>query len=83
MFGGKNYRYRPLDKTQTIAGSQVTLVTTEGPSARHSLSLTYDSHRDQIMLYGGKTYQEDLQVPLPLSDLWCWDGEQWRCIQNS
>ena len=76
MFGGKNYRYRPLGTTRTIKGSKVLQLTEEGPSPRHSLGLTYDSNRGRAILYGGKEYQGELQVAL--GDLWSWDGERWR-----
>ncbi len=75
IFGGKNYRYVPLNKTRAVTGNTVQLLSNDGPTPRHSLGLTYDSRRGQVILYGGKAYQAELQIPL--RDLWSWDGNGW------
>jgi hypothetical protein len=80
VFGGKNYRYRPLGHTQTIVDDKVVRLATEGPAPRHSLGLTCDARRERVMLYGGKAYQGELQVAL--SDLWSWDGERWQILDG-
>ncbi len=79
FFGGKNYRYRAQQKTQTVSGSSIEFLTDEGPSPRHSIGLTYDSQRQKGYLYGGKEYQGDTHVAL--GDFWRWNGEQWEKVE--
>lgn len=79
IFGGKNYRYVPQANSLTLEGSNVKNLNVEGPSARHSIGLTYDSKNKVSYLYGGKEYVDGEQ--LPLGDFWRWDGEKWERIR--
>lgn len=79
IFGGKNYRSRMQNKTQTVLESKVNLITTEAPTPRHSVGMTYDSGQSRVILYGGKEYKGDLHVAL--SDFWSWDGDRWHKLQ--
>ncbi len=76
IFGGKNYRYRPLARTRTLFGATFERLDVEGPSARHSVSFTYDTKRGRALLYGGKIYSGEEQ--LALDDLWIWQSGAWR-----
>ena len=83
VFGGKNYRYRPQDRIAEVhreTGRLITLEASDRPRARHSVGLAWDTKRNRLLLYGGKYYQGDQQ--LPLGDLWSWDGEHWRKLNE-
>jgi hypothetical protein len=43
----------------------------DGPRWRNFASITYDSNRDVLVLYGGLTAEQDY------TDTWEWDGETW------
>ncbi|NIR66648.1 MAG: hypothetical protein GWN00_31020 [Aliifodinibius sp.] len=79
MFGGKNYRYRAQKNTLTVKGDRIITLSTDGPSARHSVGLTYHSQHQHGYLYGGKKYKGDNQVAL--ADFWKWNGEMWERIE--
>lgn len=74
-FGGKNYRRVLQSKTLSITDTLITILSKEGPSARHSVGMTFDSRKNQVLLYGGKEYQGEEQ--LPLEDFWIWDEGKW------
>jgi hypothetical protein len=80
VFGGKNYRYRPLQETMVFTGEKFVLVQDDGPAARHSCGLTYDSIRKRIVLYGGKYYEGEKQLAFG-DTAWIWDGESWEAIK--
>ena len=80
IFGGKNYRYKPRNRTLLITGGSVEELEVDGPSERHSIGLTYDSSNNFIYLYGGKEYQGEQQVAL--GDMWLFNGNEWRPIEN-
>jgi hypothetical protein len=77
VFGGKNYRYRPLQKTMVLKGENFVMIRDDGPAARHSCGLTYDSIRKRVVLYGGKYYEGEKQLPCG-DTVWIWDGVNWK-----
>jgi hypothetical protein len=79
LFGGKNYRYVMQHNTMAIDGGEFQVLSDEGPPARHSAGLAYDGTRHLGLLYGGKVYEGDQQIPL--ADLWQWDGASWHQIE--
>ena len=83
IFGGKDYRYTPRAETRILdVNGKVKTVASEGPEARHSTSLAYDNKRGRVLMYGGKKYDGDEQ--LPLDDLWSWQNGKWsRLITTS
>lgn len=48
-----------------------------GPPARSEHSMVYDSHNDQVILFGGSVNNTDR------NDLWTFDGSQWTEIKNA
>lgn len=81
LFGGKNYRYRPQQRTLTISEGHVVPLAEDGPSPRHSIGMTHDSHTGRVLLYGGKFYRGEEHVPL--GDLWSWEGDLWRELEHA
>lgn len=75
VFGGKNYRYQPSNRTRVLFEKVWTERSREGPRARHSTPLAWNGTRETVMLFGGKLYEGD--DFLPLGDFWEWDGEKW------
>lgn len=47
------------------------------PGVRTSYGCWFDARSGLLMLYGGRDNKESL------SDLWSWDGRNWRCIAES
>jgi hypothetical protein len=81
IFGGKDYRRTMRGETQRLsAAGLVSVVAGEGPGPRHSVGLAYDEEGGRALLYGGKVYDGEQQ--LPLGDMWLRDGTGWREIQS-
>ncbi len=76
LFGGKNYRYVLNGRTRSLSTQVWEERSREGPSGRHSTPLIWHATRGTVMLFGGKHYEGEEQ--LPLGDLWEWDGQKWR-----
>jgi hypothetical protein len=68
-------------KAATLAlspGLQWVLRTTNGPTARTSSAMAYDSKRHVTVLFGGLGFHPDYPNQLvPLNDLWEWNGAAW------
>ena len=81
VFGGKNYRYRPLGRISTVHEGMVRSLSAGegGPQPRHSVGLTWDSTQQRMLLYGGKFYRLDEHVAL--ADLWEWRDGVWRLLE--
>ena len=77
-FGGKNYRYQPLDRVFTIEEGRTVELATGGPDGRHTSPLAWDGSR--VILYGGKRYEGRELVPI--GDLWAWDGTGWDRLDD-
>jgi len=67
-------------RTFELAGGRVRTLATEGPSPRHSTPLAWDGRTKRVILYGGKEYAGEEQ--LPLGDFWAWDGERWKRLDD-
>ncbi|UCG60991.1 MAG: hypothetical protein JSV52_11775 [Candidatus Zixiibacteriota bacterium] len=78
-FGGKDYRRIMKSNTLLISASTIEILSLDGPSARHSIGLTYDRRKHQTLLYGGKEYRGQEQIAL--DDMWMWDGAAWKQIE--
>jgi hypothetical protein len=78
LFGGKNYRREMSGRTRSFSDATWHERAREGPSARHSSPLTGHAGRATTLLFGGKVYDGDDQ--LPLGDLWEWDGGEWTAL---
>lgn len=48
------------------------------PSPRSGFAMAYDSRRDQVVLFGGVSANDQR----PLGDTWVWDGAGWRQIEG-
>lgn len=79
VFGGKDYRYRMQGVTRRFAsGGLVETIAETGPEPRHSAHVAYDTERNRGVLFGGKIYKGDQQ--LPLDDMWVWENSSWHRI---
>ncbi|HYF33258.1 MAG TPA: kelch repeat-containing protein [Chitinophagaceae bacterium] len=78
-FGGKNYRYKAQNNTFRIHEGSLLTVTSNGPSARYSFGIAYDSKMESAYLFGGKELKGEIQIAL--NDFWKWDGKTWTKIQ--
>lgn len=79
MFGG--YGNGPvLADTWEWDGAAWSLRASSGPSPRGGHTLTYDERRGKVIMFGGidLDHQENASAPVPLSDLWEWDGSSWQ-----
>ena len=78
LFGGSVARDGSgiVNQTWTWNGTQWTLASTTGPSARYNFSMAYDSMRQRVVLFGGSDANQN-----ELGDTWEWNGAQW--IQTS
>ena len=76
LFGGGTYRdgWKGLGTTWTWDGATWTKQhPVTSPSGRHSMGLTYDAARGEVLLFGGCREQKGLS----LGDTWTWDGTTW------
>ena len=53
LFGGKNYRYEMSGRTRSLVGATWQEKSREGPSPRHSTTLTSHTTRGTVVLFGG------------------------------
>ncbi len=53
----------------------------EGPPARHSPAMAYDSRRGVVVLFGGFTGRD--RGALMYGDTWEWDGESWQLVATT
>lgn len=56
-------------------------VDVDGPPARHSPGMAYDSRRKVVVLFGGITGRTRSAVLY--GDTWEWDGEEWRLVATT
>lgn len=52
----------------------------EGPPARHSPAMAYDSRRGVVVLFGGFTGRD--RDALMYGDTWEWDGTEWKRVDT-
>jgi cysteine-rich repeat protein len=79
MFGG--YGRGPVrGDTWEWDGAAWSLRATSGPPPRGDHGLTYDERRGKVVLFGGidLDHLDTVSAPVPLSDLWEWDGSSWQ-----
>lgn len=76
IFGGKDYRYRMRAETRRMdATGRVEVLSDSGPVSRHSSAIAWDASRSRAVLFGGKVYEGDAQIPL--GDTWTWKDGHW------
>jgi hypothetical protein len=47
------------------------------PTARQGARAVFDANRGQVVLFGGLHKENVSEDPLPLQDLWAWNGTSW------
>lgn len=57
-------------------GNNWKLISDKGPMARTFGGVAYDSKRDKVVLYGGRTWPTEKMVIK--EDTWEWDGKNWK-----
>ena len=80
MFGGFDNGGVVLADTWEWDGTAWALRASSGPPPRGGHTITYDERRGKVVLFGGNDldHQESATAPVPLSDLWEWDGSTWQ-----
>ncbi|HMN41578.1 MAG TPA: GC-type dockerin domain-anchored protein [Phycisphaerales bacterium] len=63
--------------TWTLNGSAWTLAATVGPSPRDLPAMVYDSVRQRVVLFGGRTNSVSAGTQTFHNDTWEWDGAAW------
>lgn len=63
-----------VNQTWTWNGAVWTQASFSGPVGRTAYSMTYDSTRQRVVLYGGVTRTSPFAL---LADVWEWDGASW------
>ena len=79
LFGGSTVRDGSgvVNQTWTWNGSQWALVSTSGPAPRFNFSMTYDTVRQRVVLFGGSDANLN-----EFGDTWEWDGTQWTHVSD-
>jgi len=78
---GRAYQWR--DATWEWDGVAWRHVAVQGPSARGLTGMTYDSTRQQVVLFGGLGAPTSPGLPRPyLNDTWLWNGGTWRKVAD-
>jgi len=79
LFGGnlidEDGQYIKLGDTWEYDGNDWQLLSASGPTARHGVSMWYDSVTEQVMLFGGSIV--DRQYGAATGETWSWGGKQW------
>jgi hypothetical protein len=81
MFGGHDPRATPgasLSDTWSWNGKSWRKLADDGPPARSTHRMIFDSKRNRIVMFGG--WGPDNQS---LSDTWAWDGQRWSKLNDS
>src|SRR5262249_488008 len=76
LFGGASGSNLFAD-TWIWDGTEWTQVADTGPAARSGHSLAYDSARNRLVLFGGRTETNPV-----VGDTWAWDGTEWPKVQT-
>jgi hypothetical protein len=80
LFGGGAGAIEPDDvspDTWTFNGTTWTRAATTGPTPRDLPAMVYDSVRQKVVLFGGRTNSVGAGTETFLSDTWEWDGTAW------
>jgi hypothetical protein len=67
----------------SIAASRATAQAPHVPAARLHPSAAYDDTRQQVVLYGGLTWNSQFQKTEVASDVWGWNGRTWSRISET
>lgn len=62
-------------------GKKWELLSDNGPLARMFGGVSYDSKRNRVVLYGGRSWPTEKMIIT--SDTWEWDEKQWKLISDS
>ncbi|GAA4277934.1 hypothetical protein JJQ60_20780 [Aquimarina mytili] len=82
LFGGykiQDDEYIKLGDTWEFRNDEWHLVSTEGPSERHGVSMAYDTNNESVILFGGSTI--DKQYGESKGETWKWNGAQWNKLE--
>lgn len=84
LFGGytiENGNIIKLGDTWVFKENNWELRSTDGPTERHGVSLTYDSNNNQVVLFGGSTI--DRQYGNGKGETWLWTNRQWQQLPTN
>ena len=82
LFGGYNIQngeYIKLGDTWEFNDNEWHLISTEGPSERHGVSMAYDPEDKSIILFGGSTL--DKQYGESRGETWKWNSKEWNKLE--
>ena len=82
LFGGydiQNSEYIKLKDTWGFHHNDWHLISTEGPSARHGVSMAYRTEGKSVVLFGGSTI--DKQYGKAKGETWKWNGNEWNKLE--
>lgn len=82
LFGGytiEDGSYIKLGDTWEFRNEDWNLVSEEGPTPRHGVSMSYFPEEESIILFGGST--ADKQYGPTAGETWKWNGEAWDKMQ--
>jgi hypothetical protein len=78
LFGGMGTSPQHMfGDTWEYDGTRWTKVSDNGPAARMSMGYTYDVKRGTMIIFGGASSSGIL------SDMWTWDGKEWKPLSSS
>jgi hypothetical protein len=79
-----NYiRKLPALMLSLVALSQAIAQAPKSPAARLHHSGVYDEARKEFVIYGGYTWNQAAQKVQAASDVWAWNGMQWKLISDT
>ena len=64
-------------------GNAWTQVSTAGPSARCGHTMAYDTERQQVVLFGGRTKYDCGTTACEVNDTWAWNGTAWASVTTT
>jgi len=76
LFGGASINGEPLNDIWEWIDQVWTQVVDIGPSPRGFHTMRYDSHRHEIILFGG------FDGSIYTADTWEWDGTEWKQVAD-
>ncbi len=73
------------DETWLYSGKRwVQRFPAHSPEPRSVHSMVYDSKRDRVLMFGGRSESDDAKLLPPLrNDMWAWNGEDWSPVETS
>ncbi|MEM9078236.1 MAG: kelch repeat-containing protein [Bacteroidota bacterium] len=82
LFGGykiQNGEYIKLKDTWEFHHNDWHLVSADGPSERHGVSMAYHTEDKSVILFGGSTI--DKQYGKSKGETWKWNGKEWNKLE--